>query len=459
MVRYYDKSRMEITNPGGDSSVIWYVTNGLLAQEMIEGRLQTGNDSFDDSPSPANVNVAGDPSYAEAPTYASFSGLTDPVAVFTGLEVTNRIDRDGSVTQDPSLANQNVTMTYYDEVTGHNIAGPFWDFMNSQGPVYENGQIVNSELFIDPFYATGRPITEPYFADVSILGTILPVLMQCFERRCLTYTPTNPPGFQVEAGNVGLHYHCWRYGELPEGKGRCTADDPAPDPDPGPQPDPPAPDDDIYESDLTDWPAYTSPLGDSGAPSDNGYIITNQPDSFMQRLTDHSFSNARYSVRTRVLDPAPVGLNCVLARAQPDAEIQGELNTSAYHFCGVYDSEAEGSGEFYAATALYETPTDFVDLGFWEFDDPVPASNWHELEIVADGSSLSFLFDGDQVGSVEHSEGVEGRTGFASWNFTDISGLGHSLTDKVEQPAMAAELQQAGTSQAEFTDLRVEEIQ
>jgi DNA-binding beta-propeller fold protein YncE len=35
--------------------------------------------------------------------------------------------------------------------------------------------------------------------------------MQCFERRCLTYTPGNPPGFVTEAGNVGLHYYAWRY--------------------------------------------------------------------------------------------------------------------------------------------------------------------------------------------------------------------------------------------------------
>jgi hypothetical protein len=39
------------------------------------------------------------------------------------------------------------------------------------------------------------------------------VLLQCFERRCLTYAPDNPPGWQVEAGNVGQHYHAWRYGQ------------------------------------------------------------------------------------------------------------------------------------------------------------------------------------------------------------------------------------------------------
>ena len=39
------------------------------------------------------------------------------------------------------------------------------------------------------------------------------MLIQCFERRCLTYTPGNPDGWQVEAGNVGQHYFHWRYGD------------------------------------------------------------------------------------------------------------------------------------------------------------------------------------------------------------------------------------------------------
>jgi hypothetical protein len=29
--------------------------------------------------------------------------------------------------------------------------------------------------------------------------------MQCFERRCLTYTPGNSGGFATEAGNFGQH--------------------------------------------------------------------------------------------------------------------------------------------------------------------------------------------------------------------------------------------------------------
>lgn len=42
------------------------------------------------------------------------------------------------------------------------------------------------------------------------------VLVQLYERRVLTYTPSNPDGWQVEMGNVGQHYRHWRYGTLLE---------------------------------------------------------------------------------------------------------------------------------------------------------------------------------------------------------------------------------------------------
>jgi hypothetical protein len=69
-------------------------------------------------------------------------------------------------------------------------------------------------LFDSPFYATGYPTTEAYWSMVAVGGTEKDVLIQCFERRCLTYTPGNSPGFAVEAGNIGLHYYVWRNGEL-----------------------------------------------------------------------------------------------------------------------------------------------------------------------------------------------------------------------------------------------------
>src|SRR5205823_6575137 len=91
-----------------------------------------------------------------------------------------------------------------------NVAQPFWNFMNSSGLVYKDGQYVNDQLFLNPFYATGYPVTDAYWANVKVDRKYRDVLMQCFQRRCLTFTPDNPPEWQVEMGNVGQHYYKWR---------------------------------------------------------------------------------------------------------------------------------------------------------------------------------------------------------------------------------------------------------
>src|SRR5690349_3497852 len=41
-VQYFDKSRMEITRPDAVDDGVWYVTNGLLVNELISGRVQIG---------------------------------------------------------------------------------------------------------------------------------------------------------------------------------------------------------------------------------------------------------------------------------------------------------------------------------------------------------------------------------------------------------------------------------
>lgn len=213
LVQYFDKSRMEITNPDGDPSSQWYVTNGLLVIELMTGQMQVG-DSIFVTRSPAAMNVAGDADDPTGPTYAGLATLRGAQAASTdGVLLTQRVDRAGHVTNDSSLASQGVTAAYHVKIPGidHQVASPFWSFMNATGPVWDGDAVVNAPLFTNPFYATGYPVTEAYWANVKVAGTYWDVLLQCFERRCLTYTPSNPPGWQVEAGNVGLHYHAWRY--------------------------------------------------------------------------------------------------------------------------------------------------------------------------------------------------------------------------------------------------------
>jgi hypothetical protein len=214
-VQYFDKSRMEITTPGGhpnaDPTSPWYVTNGLLVMELITGRMQIGDESFEQR-LPATINLAGDYDDPTGPTYASFGMHLDDGASAQESTIIRTIDRDGLVSDDTGFAAYSVGTSHFVEDTGHWIATPFWEFMNSSGLVYENGTTTTAPLFLNPFYATGYPVTDAYWANVKVADVYTDVLIQCFERRCLTYTPDNAPEWRVEAGNVGRHYHAWRYG-------------------------------------------------------------------------------------------------------------------------------------------------------------------------------------------------------------------------------------------------------
>jgi hypothetical protein len=211
VVQYFDKTRMEIsTDPSADPNSIWYVTNGLLAKELVTGEAQFGDNEFEFW-GPAEVNVAGDADDTNGPMYSSFINILGDDPLAEGTVITQRIHRDGTATNDPTLFDRNVAASHFVPETNHTVAAPFWNFMNSTGTVYENGQYVDGQLFQNPFFATGLPISEAYWADVKVAGGQQLVLIQVFERRVLTYTPGNAPEWQVEAGNVGQHYYRWRY--------------------------------------------------------------------------------------------------------------------------------------------------------------------------------------------------------------------------------------------------------
>lgn len=212
-VQYFDKARMEINDANADPNTDWYVTNGLLVVEMATGRFQIGASSFEDG-IPAEVNIAGDASDPNGPTYRTIGNLLHQPPHDEGLTITRRLNRGGQITDDPALARHQVTAVYLLAETNHRVASVFWDFMTSSGLVLQDGSLIESGLFPNPFYATGFPISEAYWATIQVGGTAADVLVQCFERRCLTYTPGNPEGWQVEAGNVGRHYYEWRHGPI-----------------------------------------------------------------------------------------------------------------------------------------------------------------------------------------------------------------------------------------------------
>jgi len=217
LVQYFDKSRMELNDPAADPNSPFFVTNGLLTVELISGQMQVGVSTFQDR-YPANIPMSGDPGDDTTPTHAAFQGVSNtnrgdhPAADRRGQKNTATIDRVGTVGDDPSKANiPGTDNVFFEPTTHHNIPRAFWDFLNQTGKVRENGQIVERPLITPWFYASGFPISEAYWVKSLVRGQVIDVLIQAYERRVLTFTPTNAPGWQVEMGNIGQHYYNWRY--------------------------------------------------------------------------------------------------------------------------------------------------------------------------------------------------------------------------------------------------------
>ncbi|MBA3946495.1 MAG: hypothetical protein H0X37_18260 [Herpetosiphonaceae bacterium] len=221
LVQYFDKSRMELTDPSRSLEDPWRVTNGLIVREMVTGQIQTGDTQFVAKERPM-IPVAGDLiNNPTAATYANF-GRFEPSLVdgtheskLLGQPVTSvwYSEAGGGVnrslgTQYPETAN-----TAYDDVTGHNLPGVFWRYFSQAGDIIERGQRVRSQPLFDWLYVAGHPITAAYWTKAVVGGHERDVLVQLFERRVLTYTPSNVLAWQVEMGNVGQHYANWRYGK------------------------------------------------------------------------------------------------------------------------------------------------------------------------------------------------------------------------------------------------------
>lgn len=208
-VRYYDKARMEVTDPTLPASSLWFVSNGLLVVEMVTGQIQVGNTARTlacsippcGSPQP----VAGDASMANrSPTYRDFAGL---IQAGQANRVGQAVDQwlihsdmaASLVIGDPTLAEQypETVGAYYDQATQMTVPAVFWKYISRQS--------------LEPSYVFGRPISAAYWTHTTVGGVEKDVLVQLFERRTLTYTPTNEPTWRIEMGNVGQHYYAWRY--------------------------------------------------------------------------------------------------------------------------------------------------------------------------------------------------------------------------------------------------------
>ncbi len=189
LVQYFDKGRMELTNG--------IVTNGLLASEIIKGRIQSGDATFQPQ-APPGIPIAGDPDNA-GPTYAGLSTAGASLLVAAtpkqvGFTVTTTVDAGGNIIPGGNSVNSATTIAAFDATTQHNVPGGFVQYREWVG-----------------LAAIGYAISEPFLAKVKVAGAGRLVMVQVFERRVLTYTAENPDPYKVEMGNIGQHYYRWRY--------------------------------------------------------------------------------------------------------------------------------------------------------------------------------------------------------------------------------------------------------
>ncbi len=206
LVWIFDKGGLE-DNSYREANFPWLVTKGLYAKQLVEGRVQRGDNEFEDRVSP-DINIAGDPNDPNAPTYASFSKVLKEGPTSKGQIYTKAIRRDGQTGQpeDNKYARHGVQAGLSVHETNHSIAAPFEEYMvKTSGKAYGN-----------MFYDVGFPISEAYWTTVMVNGKPTDVLVQVFERKTLTYTPSNEGKWKVENGNVGRHYHEWLNGAVRE---------------------------------------------------------------------------------------------------------------------------------------------------------------------------------------------------------------------------------------------------
>lgn len=244
-VQYFDKGRMELTTGPND---VYTVTSGLLTEELVTGNRQDGDNTYSQL-QPSTAQIAGDDNSeggnADAPTFASFNqvvtlnyGGPNGADDETGQLANLSIDKNGNVTNLLDMPPATVTLGRYEPIFRHNVAQVFVDYQNLKGQVWaasnsitnsssitnsisSSKTITNSNIFAyqKNYVYTPNPIanvfgyaiSEPYWIKTNVAGQPRDVLVQLFQRRVLTYTPSNPDAFKVEMGNIGQAYYQWRY--------------------------------------------------------------------------------------------------------------------------------------------------------------------------------------------------------------------------------------------------------
>jgi hypothetical protein len=216
LVQYFDKGRME-RNPSEERFPEAPITFTGGVNEMISGQMVLGtatNGFFCTIPA---IAIAGDDD-PRNPTYASVAsqrkGQLANTADQTGGYPTNFYDASGNLkTSDPLLPL--FQFTTYDALGHHNIPKVFAEYRDQ----VSHFQPAGLAGLTDPVQRAGAganilgaAMSEPFMEMVYVNGVQLPIIIQLFAGRILTYNAANPEPFKVEMNNAGQHYYRWRYG-------------------------------------------------------------------------------------------------------------------------------------------------------------------------------------------------------------------------------------------------------
>lgn len=279
-VVYYDKGRLDLNDPTKEPGSTWLVQGALLVNEMLSGRIQLGENEFvkrelPEIPLVGDVGQEDPVTYADLAPYSTIyqawlakekqekeqAAQQEQAAQTTQAETVAEPATDSTPEATPTpeptaaqptatplalmpapgdqgpLAARHLSMTEQEAMA--RLGEPVDDLLTAEGEVVDAGadsqgvtlasyNEINHLFVASPFddwaqtlpmpalNLIGLPVTQPYWVEAEVGGESVMVLVQAFERRMLTYTPSNPEGWKVESANVGIHYRLWRGLERPE---------------------------------------------------------------------------------------------------------------------------------------------------------------------------------------------------------------------------------------------------
>jgi hypothetical protein len=198
IVQYFDRGRMEVESGSNR------VTLGSLAHEMTTGRIDFGEGvSLERQPLDLPID-SGEPD-AQVPTYLTLGRIVGEDASdrsATNERITEWIEQSGPV--DRSATPEVRRFGEYIEATGHNLPDVTVELF--ERPEFQD------QRWVEQF---GYPISEPHWAEYRRGESMMPSLIQVFERRILVYTPGLESSQAFTIPSTGRHYSVWRYGSEP----------------------------------------------------------------------------------------------------------------------------------------------------------------------------------------------------------------------------------------------------